>query len=201
MKIICVGDSITYGLGSSNNSEINYPKILSKLLNCQVDNYGVSGSTICAEGAEDNKEKSMVNRVKQINFSSYTHCLIMGGTNDYTLNFSLNSIYNSVLEILQTILLSNKNIKIIFMTPFYRNNWYKGDSDSIPNDKGIFLYQIVNEIIRCCLKYDIKVLNMYLISGFNKANYKAYFVDGLHPNDDGYYKLTDVIYNKFKVVM
>lgn len=200
MKLICIGDSITYGQGGSNEN-INYPNILSKLLNCQVDNYGVKGSTICKNGSEDNQNKSIENRVSTIDFKSYTHCLIMGGTNDWANNFNLTSVYESLIKIFQTIYLSNNNIEILFFTPFYRNNWYKGDSNYKPNDNGIYLKEFVNIIIKCCLKNRVKCCNLYLVSGFNESNYKAYYIDGLHPNDDGYYKLTNIIYKRLQGVL
>ncbi len=51
MKIVCFGDSLTegdYGTdkhGVSNVQSENYPFFLSKILNCEVENYGVCGIT------------------------------------------------------------------------------------------------------------------------------------------------------------
>lgn len=45
-KIIAVGDSLTAGLGVSENE--SYPAELSKLLNCEITNFGVNGEDTTA---------------------------------------------------------------------------------------------------------------------------------------------------------
>ncbi|MDQ8201817.1 arylesterase [Pelagicoccus sp. SDUM812003] len=45
-KILAFGDSLTSGVGAE--SEYSYPSILSELLNCEIENYGISGEDTTA---------------------------------------------------------------------------------------------------------------------------------------------------------
>ncbi len=52
IRVACIGDSITYGLGLGNRAEHNYPKVLGDLLGDEYDvrNFGVSGATLLYGG-------------------------------------------------------------------------------------------------------------------------------------------------------
>lgn len=50
LKIACLGDSITYGVGSTND-ENNYVSKLAKYGECKTINLGVSGSVLCDYGS------------------------------------------------------------------------------------------------------------------------------------------------------
>ncbi|NDW19135.1 hypothetical protein D0T53_09450 [Dysgonomonas sp. 216] len=49
IRIACVGNSITYGVGASNTSENSYVSILTRMLGngYEVGNFGLSGATLC----------------------------------------------------------------------------------------------------------------------------------------------------------
>ncbi len=51
-RVACVGDSITAGAGLSNPGESAYPAVLGQFLGpaYEVQNYGVSGSTLSRDG-------------------------------------------------------------------------------------------------------------------------------------------------------
>lgn len=75
-KIVCIGDSLTFGQLSGKSSTVQvhspYPKVLSKLLNTTVDVIAVPGIT--SKGWYDNKYSS-------VNFSEYDCAIIWLGTN------------------------------------------------------------------------------------------------------------------------
>ena len=75
-KIVCIGDSLTFGQlnGKSSTVQVHspYPKVLSKLLNTTVDVIAVPGIT--SKGWYDNKYSS-------VNFSEYDCAIIWLGTN------------------------------------------------------------------------------------------------------------------------
>lgn len=52
IRVACVGDSITFGVGIQNRDENSYPAQLQKLLGCgfEVKNFGVSGATMLRNG-------------------------------------------------------------------------------------------------------------------------------------------------------
>jgi len=49
-KIVCIGDSITYGVGVENRAEEAYPHLIADLLDMTAVNLGVSGSGYCTGG-------------------------------------------------------------------------------------------------------------------------------------------------------
>lgn len=75
-KVICIGDSLTFGQLSGKSSTVQahspYPKVLSKLLNTTVDVIAVPGIT--SKDWYDNKYSS-------VNFSEYDCAIIWLGTN------------------------------------------------------------------------------------------------------------------------
>lgn len=80
-KITCIGDSITYGCGGSDNGyggKISYCDFLSNILNCEVVNLGVGGATI----ADYWDENSLILRWNQIPVDSDI-IIFFAGTNDF----------------------------------------------------------------------------------------------------------------------
>ena len=75
-KVVCIGDSLTFGQLSGKNSSTQvhspYPKVLSKLLNTTVDVVAVPGIT--SKGWYDNKYSS-------VDFDNYDCAIIWLGTN------------------------------------------------------------------------------------------------------------------------
>jgi lysophospholipase L1-like esterase len=52
IRVACIGDSITYGVGLGNRAERSYPKVLGDLLGDEYDvrNFGVNGATLLYGG-------------------------------------------------------------------------------------------------------------------------------------------------------
>lgn len=48
-KIVCIGDSTTFGVGGSEGNK--YPQVLARLTGATVTNLGASGSTLCIGGS------------------------------------------------------------------------------------------------------------------------------------------------------
>ncbi len=78
IKLACVGDSITQGVGAKGNS---YPKQLQEMLGAEweVMNFGHSGATLMNSG---NKPYQKVRQYKDAIASSPDFVVIMLGTND-----------------------------------------------------------------------------------------------------------------------
>lgn len=77
MRILCLGDSLTYGYGVRRAAA--WPQLLSEKLGCPVDNAGVSGDTtggMLARFAARNPD------------TAWTHLIVMGGSNDLIMGLS-----------------------------------------------------------------------------------------------------------------
>ena len=88
-RVLCVGDSLTDGYYESGTLFHPYAIKLQELLGVPVDRIGLSGWTtgelvaaIEQESCTDCNGKVWNGLRKQLNLFSYSHCIIMAGTND-----------------------------------------------------------------------------------------------------------------------
>lgn len=81
IRVACVGDSITYGLGIGNREEACYPAVLGRMLGdgYRVRNFGVSGATMRTRGARPYRDRAEFVRATRWNPDAV---VIMLGTND-----------------------------------------------------------------------------------------------------------------------
>lgn len=77
-RIMCIGDSLTEGVqsGVSEPYPNSWPGVMGGLLNIPVENNGIGGSTIWADG-----EDAMCDRIVNCGYADAV--FIMGGTNDW----------------------------------------------------------------------------------------------------------------------
>ncbi len=107
-KIVCIGDSLTAGYGLEPNE--NWPFLLAKELKIEVINSGISGDTTSGMLA---RFKAMVIDHKP------THTIIMGGTNDLSLNLTDEQILSNILAMTRYARHHNIETIIGIPTPFF----------------------------------------------------------------------------------
>lgn len=80
-RVACVGDSITYGSGTTNRRVNSYPAQLGKLLGTswQVGNFGVGGATLLNRGDKPYQKQKAMNAALAFHPQAV---VIMLGTND-----------------------------------------------------------------------------------------------------------------------
>lgn len=209
-KITFLGDSITYGYDGANpNNRVNlpYPQIIQNLTKSKVTNLGINGSTISGNGQQVDNEyhngySPMNIRIQDVN-PNQDYLFVFGGTNDYGSRSSLQTIgeitdttnqtFYGSLNIICDYYYNNfvqNNMKLIFITPIKRTN------GNTPNSAGYKLEDYVNAIKEVGKKYSIPVIDLYTMSEIypDNLNFKNNFLpDGLHPNQNLYYKLANII--------
>lgn len=208
-KTICfLGDSITEGVGASNVSNC-YVSLIEKVHpEAKVLNFGICGTRL----AEQNKipydpEKPyfdipFYDRVDKMPADSDVIC-IFGGTNDYGHgdagmgkfgDTKPNTFYGALYDLSIRLITRCPNAKIIFFTPLHREN------EDIPHakldGKEYVLKDYINAIKQNCEYFAIPVLDLFTISGIQPnvpLLKERYTPDGLHPNDNGYIVLANII--------
>ena len=203
-EVLCIGDSITYGTGSSNVSASSYPARLSTMLqNHQqkyvVYNYGFRGATL-QKNTEDKftywKTDTYQNAMKHSNASI---TIIMLGANDAKFMYGFNeaefvSDYVSLVDSFRSL---NPHIRVYICIP----------TVILPRYASIKVNStIINGIYPSLLPIIAKRTNTILIDTFAALGGTGltvhgecvkYFVnDGLHPNDVGYMQIAKAIYEK-----
>ena len=206
MKLLFLGDSITEGVGASS-MENNYVSQVGKSLNCEVVNYGVSGTRIGRQTFI--YESSLWNydfRLRaEIMTEDADRVFVFGGTNDYGHGrLALGEVGERIphtfcyeLRLLIEALCGKYGAaKLCFMLPTRRFDedgaCCKGENG---DEKGAPLAAYVDAIRRITAEYQIDVIDLYE-DGIPKSAVNTgdeYTVDGLHPNDRGYRLIADKV--------
>lgn len=198
IKINFLGDSITQGVGSSDENNASFVALMQKKYEVVARNYGIGGTRIarkvtpsenpqcdldfCGRFAEMDDDADMI--------------FVFGGTNDfgsgdapigkptdktpYTFYGALHTLYIGLIN-------KYPASKICIITPLHR---------LIEENKNGKLIDFVNAIREVAEFYSLPVLDLYANFGINpqvpvmKENYMP---DGLHPNDTCYEMLAEKI--------
>lgn len=191
LTVTCLGDSITSGI----NDEPAYPVFMEELLNAEIVNLGIAGSSI-ADGCYD----PMYLRYREIPQNSDV-IILFGGYNDVflmtdsyfgstdepgTFCYALNTLLKGIQE-------NYPDAYFFVVIP--------------PASKDIEVYQRLNpglydqvvtrrEMIRQCKELGIDRLDLYSMNVMNPNDAKAwenYFFDGIHPKEEGHRVLAALI--------
>lgn len=168
-KFIAIGDSITYGYPYTN--EISWVNTL-KNHGIYIINRGINGDTL-----DDMLERLYIDGVDL----SPDYMIIMGGTNDAFLGYSLASMKYNIKTIIK--ICSAEKIHPILGIPI-------PTTESIVEQK---LTVFRNFLIRYCIKNKVPYIDFYNALVDKKGGIaEEYDFDGVHPNKVGYEKMGKV---------
>lgn len=204
------GDSITwqdgkdYGSGTHQGETARgYQTVLRELLELGTHtNKGVNGATLADRAGVS---VSGVSTIKSIaSYASYDLCTIAFGTNDFKQGVPLGTIgtaadttfdtttfYGAFCEAVKYILTSSPTIRLVLITPLHRDQ-HDYDDDTV-NAVGLKLIDYVNAVKLIGKMYGLPVCDLYSNSGITELTLSTYTIDGLHPNDDGYKRMAEVL--------
>ena len=203
---VFVGDSITYGTGTTDGNI--YWQILSE--KCHLKNVvgaGVAGSCMSITSNYGSANSPIASRWNSIPQKDII--CIFAGTNDYGHDTPMGTIsdatdisfYGALNVIIQGLVNKFPSSRLIFITPLHRYNFGGLTYDTVANGEGNTLKDYVDAIKTACELYSIPVIDAFSISGMNPSIsgiYSTYITDGLHPNSAGHHLLADRIYPVFK---
>jgi acyl-CoA thioesterase I len=173
--IVCIGDSITDGAGTQNQSTSAYPAVLSRLLgpDYSVVNSGRGGATMLKKSDSPfwvRKEFSNVFAVQP------DIVVIKLGTNDSKdQNWDAAQYaadYQSMIDTLRT-MESNPEIFLCSPVPAYKRAWNINDS--------VIHLEIIPIVEDLAVRNELTVIDLYSpLEGKSEL-----FPDGIHPNEEG----------------
>ena len=189
IKVACVGDSITYGVGTTTNE--SYPSQLQRLLgpSYTVNNYGVPGATMIKDG-----------NIPYWNTKQYTNSgnflpdivIIMLGTNDAKSRnwvHKANYVPDYDLMIDHYRNLSSHPTVYINTCPTVFNRGNYSVSNSIVTGQIVPLIKQIS-IDKICPLIDVNAAT---------ANIGQDFSDNIHPNDAGALVIAQTVFNGLAV--
>lgn len=173
-NIVFFGDSIIKGYNVKEFFENNH-----------VVNDGVGG----------NKTIDLIERLEGLYDYNPSLVIILIGTNDINANISDENIINNIEKIIDGIRNERKNA-YIYIQSIYPINKEMGDFfNNLPSEYNNKHIIKVNKLIKqLCKKKKVTYINVYDSLKDSNGNLKsAYTKEGLHLNDLGYYKVTNVL--------
>ena len=184
IRVACVGDSITQGIGISNPSENSYPAQLSKKLGekWEVQNFGKSGATLVETG--DRPYTDTTQFVSSHDFNPEI-VVIMLGTNDIKPE-NINEIDRYISDY-KTLIDGYKNLSskpivyICYPPPSY------GSFAGITNDNIVNV--LLPKIKSVSVANNVATIDVYTAL----SNKSSLFPDTLHPNNEGALIIADTV--------
>lgn len=202
-KVVSYGDSIS-AHATLNPGEKDYVDLLSEVLGFTATHLGRNSSrltgkppveTVVRPGVDLMTANRAVNAAADVAIIAY-------GTNDYNVNVPIGSeddtyerwqdvdtFKGAIRFAVETLRAHNPDIRIVFLTPIYRNNRPQ-------NEIGLRLTDYCDAVTALADKFGYLAIDMYNGVGFDETNFYSrskYTLDQLHPNAIGHAKMAQYI--------
>lgn len=186
--VICIGNSITYGVGVANRNTSSYPAVLGKLLgdDYTVFNFGLSGRTMLNKG----DYPYMKEEYYQTALTYKPDILIIKlGTND---SKSHNWVYKSEFKQDMTTMVNSFKEQSPHTEIYlcYPAKAYLQDQSSI-NDV-IIVNEIIPIITEAAKDCNVKIIDIHSATDNMREN----FPDNIHPNEAGARAIAEKVYSE-----
>ncbi|QBD84532.1 peptidase [Clostridium tetani] len=167
MKIVCIGDSITFGYGVKNTE--NWVSILNNNIKIDFINKGLNGDT--SSGMLFRSYEDIIKLNPDAVF-------IMGGTNDFLMNYDWNKTLENIIYLSR-----DPSIAKTFWVPFVD---YEKVNIKINNYR--------KNIIEFCKSEDLDFFDFFTLFNDHKDEWDSLYVDGIHPSAKGHKLISEKIH-------
>lgn len=178
MKIVCIGDSLTYGYGLYK--EKCWVDILRKTLDVRVLNRGVNGDT--SAGMLSRSFRDVVENKPDI-------VIIMGGSNDFIAGYNIDRVQENIVELIKEAhQFGIRPIVGIQIAADERLALKRWSADIDYNEINVKIKEYRNWIIKYCMENQIDYVDFYKVIEENRQCIEAedIYIDGLHPTEFGH---------------
>ena len=188
-KVAFLGDSITAGVGASDNNH-RYSSVFTSLARCFEVNLGVNGTCLAANTKNGKSAERFITRATQENIGDADVIFVFGGTNDFTYdNKAIGDLFvetaisgttyrgikkktappdnetfaGALHELILHIRSVNPTARLIFIAPMTRGVWHKQvtpPSSAETNANGDYLQDYGHAISEICAFYSVPVVDM-----------------------------------------
>lgn len=180
IKVACVGDSITYGHGTTGWPKNSYPVVLQNLLgdSYHVNSYGVSGRAVQANS--DQPYTALKHYQQSMDYDADIVVFMMGTNDSKPENWHGAEDYKAALE---SILDSYGDAEIVLCTPAASFFIEEQTSGVTSHDIQPLVVEEIAEITRAvAAEREYTLVDIYELT----AAYSEWFAaDGVHPSNEG----------------
>lgn len=183
MKLLCVGDSLTYGYDVHTNE--SWVGRITMKTGLYIHNGGVCGDTT----------DGMLHRLQQFAYASYDAFFLMGGTNDILMEVPLPSVEQNMMAMMDLLVTLHKPVIIglpLLTRPESALYGWQAASDVKRHNDTIIQYRQWLEKAAISRQYDVVDFYQALLEGEPRLGVSAY-ADGVHPTAAGYKLLAEAI--------
>lgn len=193
LKINFLGDSITFGVGTSCAEKIFHQVLKEKAGLAEARNYGINGTRFALQHnrtEQTHDHHSFSERFERLPDDADA-VVVFGGTNDYghgdaplgtPADRTPETFYGACHYLFSGLMKKYIGKPVVIMTPLHREDECTGDT---PRQSLKTYVDIIREVAEI---YSLPVLDLFKESGLQPLipeNKELYFVDNVHPNDNG----------------
>lgn len=191
MRILCMGDSLTYGYDVAPVN--SWTSLVAAALALDIHNQGLCGDTT----------GGMLFRLRQQDLMRYDAFFLMGGSNDILLNVPIDHI-QSHMEKMAVLLQRQEKPVFIGIPPLtLPESAHYGWQESFAVDRHneeLSLYR--DWLYAYCHTFDFTPVDFYqILAEAAKETHLPLYADGVHPNERGYALLAKEAGKAFKTLM
>ncbi len=186
IRVVCVGDSITYGHSVENWEENNYPVVLQNILGEEyhVANYGSSGACVNPNGDAPYTERKAYER--SLVYDADILVFMLGTNDSKPQNWTNTERFIADYQALLESYLQGEEAPKVYIGLCAKAYDIDGKDDGFAeyNIQPEVVEKIVQAISQeaTSFEYEVKVLDIYALT---EAHPEWFQRDGIHPNKDG----------------
>ena len=186
MKLVCIGDSLTYGYGVPSNA--CWVELLKIHLNIEVINKGINGDTTA--GILSRSYRDIIEQ-------NPAYVIIMAGTNDIIMDYPLKLVKDNI-ELLVKEVKENNIIPILALQPpivtALAKTFWDEEIDYEKANENLLNY--INWAKIYADEKNIALVNFY-DSFMKEQNINNLYCDGIHLNASGHKLMFEIISDLF----
>jgi len=199
-RILCIGDSITHGIGSTNFQNSSYPARLEEILSkptssapgdtISVLNFGLMDSTV-QKFSRNSYWKSDIYK-DALNHANFSTIIIFQFGADVHSILRENIYIDDYKSLIESFRLMNPNLHIFVCIPppRYRRRRVTNSSSTVME----FDERMINVTTIISIETKSHLIDIYSIMGGKQLTMGEYFTgNGIHPNDIGYQVMATTI--------
>lgn len=188
MKIVALGDSLTYGYGVGRQKA--WPSLVASFLGLDLINKGINGDTVL--GMLSRFEKDVIKEHPDI-------LIITGGTNDIIFSSSLSATKLGMVSIVYQAL-AHRIIPFVGLPlPVHPASVPEIWSEKIDfNMVSAKVEEYVQWLQEASSIMGNRVIDFYHLFYEDAASKGTFFIDGLHPTEEGHKLMADVVIHKVR---